>query len=326
MAEQDLKFLLDELKKVQQDFYRKFGISDIISNSKIFEVLVANGLNHDLIPGHSRSRDARDTAGIYEYKHYKELSSNHSWTFNDYSDSTINSLRSIEAVVFAHIDDRVYPPKFDWFYKVKGGVISNYLAKATLVIRNVRRMINVSPNQLEKLIGVKRSTVADGNGKYSPWLNKIFELVRQIEELTETKGLLTSNKIWELLVASKIGHKVLSEQGGRKGAHDAVDKDGGFYEYKVAKNHSWNFQDISNAVLNKYLEDKGIILAVIDKENMEVKKVYAADPKRVVAKLKEKLRDKESRFLELGKEIRRKQVSLSKGDLELIRAKLIFSK
>ena len=50
-----------------------------------------------------------------------ELSSNHSWTFNDFSDTTINKLNSeLISVIFAHIDDSVSTPNFDWFYEIKG--------------------------------------------------------------------------------------------------------------------------------------------------------------------------------------------------------------
>jgi len=78
-----LKELFNELKKIQSFFVEKYGVDDIYSNSKIFEILIANELNHILIPGHSGSKDAKDEDGNeYEYKHFKETSGNHSWTFN----------------------------------------------------------------------------------------------------------------------------------------------------------------------------------------------------------------------------------------------------
>ena len=56
----------------------------------------------------------------YEYKHYKELSSNHSWTFNDFSDTTINKLNSeLISVIFAHIDDSVSTQILIGFMKSK---------------------------------------------------------------------------------------------------------------------------------------------------------------------------------------------------------------
>ena len=73
----------------------------------------------------------------------------------------------------------------------------------------------------------------------------IYNIIQELEYITRTKNLLTSNKFWELLVALNLNHTVNSEQGGREGAHDATDKFGNTYEYKVSKNYSWNFQDIS---------------------------------------------------------------------------------
>ena len=51
-----LRKLLSELKKIQDFFLEKYGVDDIYSNSKIFEILIANELNHILIPGHSGIR------------------------------------------------------------------------------------------------------------------------------------------------------------------------------------------------------------------------------------------------------------------------------
>ena len=102
------KFFLqiEKLKSVQAEFLEKYNVDDILSNSKIFEILIANELSHILIPGHSGSRDAKDNKdNVYEYKHFKETSSNHSWTFNDFSDTTINKLIDTKSVIFAHIDD-----------------------------------------------------------------------------------------------------------------------------------------------------------------------------------------------------------------------------
>jgi hypothetical protein len=67
--------LIDEYRSIQDDFLQIFGVNDIFSNSKIYEVLIANKLNHILIPGHSGSKDAKDDEGN-EYKHKHK--SNHS--------------------------------------------------------------------------------------------------------------------------------------------------------------------------------------------------------------------------------------------------------
>jgi len=310
--------LIDELRQIQEDFCKTFEVTDIITNSKIFEILIADNLDHLLIPGHSGSRDAKDEkGGEFEYKHFKESSSNHSWTFNDYSDTTIEKLKEVEGVIFAHINDEVDGfPEFDWYYKVPGEIMSKYLEEATVPIANDRKMINVSPNQIQTKLKISRTTVTPVNGKYYKWIKKIVDISGKIEKAVGTKGILTSNKFWEVLVALKLNHKVESEQA----KHDAVDDKGNTYEYKVAKNDSWSFQDISDGVLKKYLENKGIILAIVDKEKLEVVKIYEANPGEVVKRLKEKLQEKEKRYRDNGKEIRRKQVNLSHGDLQKIKA------
>jgi len=291
----------------------------------VFEVIIANALNHELIPGHSGSRDAKDSHGIYEYKHYKETSSNHSWTFNDYTDNTISKLKTIKAVIFAHIHDSRIPIIFDWYYKVPGNIISTYLSTATAPIRNNRKMINVSPRQIEQKIGLHRTIVRkQQRGKYTQWIGDIFSVIRRMENICSTKGLLTSNKFWEVLTAAELNHNVLSEQGGRAGAHDAIDANGNFYEYKVAKSFSWNFQDISDKVLQKYHSDKAIILAVVDKNEYTIKKLYSVDSKIAVPYLKDKLTKKKLVYKQKGKELRRKQVSLNRSDLEPLQATQII--
>ena len=72
-----------EFAKIQEHFREEYGSKDIVSGSKFYEIIIANELNHDIIPGQSGTKDAKDEKGEYEYKHYKEQSSNHSWTFND---------------------------------------------------------------------------------------------------------------------------------------------------------------------------------------------------------------------------------------------------
>lgn len=318
----NINHLIQQLKQIQSDFYSAFGVTDIITNSKIFEILIADALDHVLIPGHSGSRDAKDSAGNeFEYKHYKESSSNHTWTFNDFSDTTIAKLLNTKAVIFAHIQDvDVSFPKFDWYYEVPGRVISNYLAKATRKIKNNRKMINVSSNQIEEHLELTKQSVTHSADRYSSWIKRIIDIASKIETEVGTRGILTSNKFWEVLVALKLGHKVQSEQA----KHDAADDLGNLYEYKVAKGLSWSFQDISSEVLHKYLSDKSVILASVDKNDFVVKKIYEADAKKVVKLLRRKLHEKGRRYLSLGKEIRRKQISLNPKDLKSIRAKLVY--
>jgi len=320
------ELLINKYRNIQSDFLKNFNVDDIFSNSKIYEIIIANELDHILIPGHSGSKDAKDDSGrIYEYKHYKESSSNHTWTFNDFTDSTIEKLNSCDFVIFAHIDDSQYPEKFDWYYQVNGSIVSSYLLNATKKIMNKRKMINVSRNNLESLMNEYiRKIKNKKNGKYSQWLDKIYSIETKLEECVNVKNLLTSNKIWEVLIAVELNHNVNSEQGGRLGAHDAFDEFGNFYEYKVSKTNSWNFQDISDNVLNKYIHDSAIILAVVDKINIKVVAIYSANPNKVVKRLKEKLAMKIEKFRNEEKALRRLQVTLTKGDLDLINAKKIF--
>ncbi len=326
----ELKKLIDQLKKIQDYFFQKYGVDDIYSNSKIFEIVIANELNHELIPGHSGSKDAKSSQGEFEYKHYKETSSNHSWTFNDYSDTTIAGLKKIYSAIFAHIDDRYFPPILDWYIEVDGATCSKYLDSRTKKLLsakpkgkvNDRKMINFSALQLERDLKIKKTKVKsiNKNGMYYDKIILIQNISKQLEKITGVSQIFTSNKFWELLVALILGHCVLSEQSG----HDAKDCLGNTYEYKVSKNHSWNFQDISPNVLHKYESDKEIILAVVDKQNIVVTNIYSADSKKVVEILKEKLGAKKSRFAKNGKELRRSQVSLSKGDLRIVEARKIF--
>ena len=127
---------LKGLLKIQNIFKEKYGIEDIFSNSKFYEIIIANQLNHTSIPGHSGSRDAKDkNSAEYEYKHFKETSSNHSWTFNDYTDHIINGMHKY-TFIFAHINDKdyKYPGIMDWYFKVDGKIIQSYLKNATFFL------------------------------------------------------------------------------------------------------------------------------------------------------------------------------------------------
>ena len=325
--EQKLNELLAEMRSIQREFEEHHEVNDIWSNSKIYEVLIANSLNHTMIPGHSGSLDARDESGReYEYKHFKETSSNHSWTFNDYSDETIRKLKTkVNEVVFAHIQDNSHPPHFDWAYRVPGAVVAGYLDQYTQGMQNARRMINVGPNQIESRLGINRTPLANLNktGPYATLLARIFKLSKELETLVNVENVLTSNKFWEVLVSVPLGHQVNSEQGGRAGAHDAADEAGLDYEYKVSKSRSWNFQDISENVLNKYLNCEEIVLAIVDKQKIEVSEIWFAKPSDVVKVLREKLAQKKVKFAAEGKELRRLQVGLTAGDLPRTKARRV---
>lgn len=317
--------LFESLRRMEKDFLDKYGVDDIYSNSKIYEILIANHFGHYLIPGHSGSRDAKDRHGNeIEYKHFKETSSNHSWTFNDFSDETIKKLYYCPYVYFVYVDDLhfAFPGQITWAYIVEGKIVSNYLKEATKKIQNARKMINVSAKQLES-IGCTRTNYKPFDvlkGSYGADLHNIIESINRLEKLTGVHGLLTSNKIWELMIGLKLNHTVNSEQGGREGAHDASDELGNLYEYKVSKTYSWNFQDISDNVLKKYYNDNKIILAVVNKTMLKIDAIFSADPENVVPLLKSKLDEKIKKLEEKGKEIRRLQVSLSKSDLIRIKA------
>lgn len=210
--------ILNSLREIQIGFEEEYGVNDIFSNSKIYEIQIANSLGHDLIPGHSGSRDAKNGMIEFEYKHFKETSSNHSWTFNDYSETTIERLKDPNLVlIFAHVDDSKKPSIFDWYYEVSGFQMHKYLTEFTKAIKNNRKMINVSGIQIENRIGEKLKKVPQIDGRYEEWLHQIFEVTDELEILTGVPGVITSNKIWEVVVAATLKHKVNGEQGGRAG-------------------------------------------------------------------------------------------------------------
>lgn len=313
---------LQALAKIQLFFRENYGVNDIFSNSKFYEMIIANQLGHLPIPGHSGSRDAKDESGHeIEYKHFKESSSNHSWTFNDFSENLISHMHEY-SFVFSHIDDEnyKYPGIMDWYYIVDGAIMEKYLSAATQKIQNSRKMINVSPKQLESLGICKQyaniNTAKSYEGIFKNQLLSISDISEHLEKLTGVDKILTSNKLYELLVALELNHKVNPENGGRSGAHDAEDKFGNTYEYKVYKTRTWNFQDISDAVLSKYLLDKKIILALVDKENLQITEIYSANPSEIVPILKAKLEAKAKSWAARGKKLPRKQISLSYSDVK----------
>jgi hypothetical protein len=162
------------------------------------------------------------------------------------------------------------------------------------------------------------------SGKYSAELERIFTSVKSLEDALSLKNLLTSSKLWELIIAEELGHSVNSEQGGRAGAHDAHDNQGSWYEYKINQSIGWSFQDISDAVLRKYLDLEAFILAVVDKPNFTVKEIYRVETKPLISIIKAK-RDKKSKdYKSKGKEVRREQVTFGKAELVLAKAERIL--
>lgn len=308
---------INKLKELS-DFFYENGIVDIYTNSKIYEVLIAHQLGHHIINGHAYSSDAEDEYGNrYEYKHYKQSSSNHTWTFNDYTTWTIERLYYIKAVYFVVIDDRYVFPKIKKIYIVSGKEVAEYLKAKDPSIQNHRKMINISINQITDFMSYELINKNDErlfNYRHSLRdklfhieLNDIFITARQIEEIIKVRGILTSNKLWELLVACKLRHKINPDQK----KHDAYDIKGRTYEYKVNIKPHWTFQDISDNVLDSYLNNEKIILAVVDKQAFVVKQIVSCQPEAIKEVLEKKLNDKKERTLE----IRRLTASIGKKDI-----------
>ena len=300
-----LRMLLKKLKTLS-DFFLSIGIRDIYTNSKIYEVFMAHIFNHSIINGHAYTPDAEDEFGnLFEYKHYKVSSSNHTWTFNDFSENTIDHLNSVDNVFFSIIDDTCIIPQMIATYMVPGYEVSRYLSTATLGICNKRKMINISEHQI-----INNMTYSlQKSFNYTPCneLEDIFSTAYEVEKLVNVSGILTSNKLWELLVGIELNHMINSDQK----KHDAIDEYGNTYEYKVSSKINWTFQDITNSVLNSYLKDESIILAVVDKKEFEVKAICACNPEAIVSILKLKLKKKR----EQTKEIRRLSAGIGINDI-----------
>lgn len=290
--------LISRLKELS-DFFCKNGVRDIYTNSKIYEVLMANQLGHQIIDGHAYSPDARDEEGnLYEYKHYKESSSNHTWTFNDFTCRTIKKLCDVKSVYFAVIDDKYVIPKIGKIYIVPGREVAKYMEIKTQNIVNKRKMINISARQITDSmqydimmshdIETRHRVQLPFETLYFTMLEEIFITARKIEEIIDVDGILTSNKLWELLVACKLNHKINPEQK----KHDAYDINNRTYEYKVSVAPRWDFQDISENVLASYRNDEKIILAIVDKRAFVVRCIAACQPEAIIRILKDKLANK----------------------------------
>lgn len=48
----DIEKIIDELFIIQLEFLHDYGVNDIFSNSKFYEIIIANQLDHRPIPGH----------------------------------------------------------------------------------------------------------------------------------------------------------------------------------------------------------------------------------------------------------------------------------
>lgn len=316
----ELNILINELKELS-NYFSSIGIYDIYTNSKIYELLMAVQFNHRIANGHAYTHDAYDEFGnFYEYKHYKLSSSNHTWTFNDFSISTIIKLERLKSVCFAIINDEKIIPYVSKAYIVPGIVVSKYLLNKTPEIHNNRKMINISEHQIIENMGCE-IICRDDNWSCAE-LRNVFITANKIEKLINVKGILTSNKLWELLVACKLGHKINPEQK----SHDAYDDNEHTYEYKVRSNftRNWIFQDISKNVLNSYLTDEKIVLAVVNKRDFVVEDIYLCNPAAIVYILEWKLEQKRKRFREIKRLsasicVRDIHAMLKYGDAEWVR-------
>ena len=293
--------------KVLSDYFYSNGIEDIYTNSKIYEVLISEQFNHRIINGHAHTPDAEDSSGaLYEYKHFKLSSSNHTWTFNDFSDMTIENLYGVKEVWFTVINDETVIPMIEKIYMVSGEEVANYLQLHTPYITNTRRMVNISPTQI--INNMLYEVYEPARTICSEPLQEIFTTANLIEQMISVDGILTSNKLWELLVACELGHNINPDQK----KHDAYDQFGRTYEYKVSSRTSWTFQDITINVLSGYLQDEKIVLSVVDKKNFQVVKVCYCDPDALVSILENKLQDKRERV----ETINRLSVTIGVGDIK----------
>lgn len=301
----NLNTLINELKDLS-DYFSLFGIYDIYTNSKIYEVLMAVQFNHRIINGHAYTPDAYDKSdNFYEYKHYKLSSSNHTWTFNDFSTLTITKLKNVKSVYFAIINDEEDIPYVSKAYIVPGIVVSKYLLDKTPEIHNKRKMINISEHQI--IENMTYEIICPDVNWSCKELENVFITANKIEKLINVKGILTSNKLWELLVACQLGHYINSDQK----KHDTYDNNEHTYEYKVSVTKRWTFQDISSNVLNSYLTDEKIVLAWVNKRDFIVEDIYLCDPAAIVAILEWKLEQRRKRF----PEIRRLSASIGVNDI-----------
>lgn len=279
-----IDYYINQLHNIALDFEMNRGLLDIFTNSKIYEVVISEQLDHHIINGHAHTFDAVDSDGqIFEYKHFKLSSSNHTWTFNDFSSLTINHLRRIDYVIFAIIDNFQEVPVLTQYYSVPAIDVSDYLTENTPSIRNTRSMINISPHQIEHILF--QSPIYVDAFYNSALLRRTFHIASELTRLTGVDNVLTSNKLWELLVSIELGHSINPEQK----KHDATDMYGNTYEYKVSVRRSWSFQDISDNVLSGYLDDTSIILATVDKKTFSVLHIYECSPQAIVRILIDKL-------------------------------------
>lgn len=306
--------IFEELKKIQDELGSITGEYNIYSSSKIYEIIIANMFGHNIVTG-AHGADAQSYNDFYEYKHYKESSSNHTWTFNDYSQDTLEKLKS-KTVFFVHIEDVKYDNPFnyiDWYYKVNGDAIAEYISNWAKKSDNQRKMVNISALQLERNCKADKiyPTNDCSNGHYSAYIKRIFECINYLEKMTKTTNLLTSNKLWELFLANKLGHRINSKQGGTGGKHDAEDFNNRKFEYKISQTTSWVFEDISDAVIDNMRLLDGIYVATVDKRYFTARRIFLLDTKKTMDFLARKRDAMINKKKKENKPIKRLNVTLS---------------
>lgn len=299
--------------RIAKDFGDVTGEYDIYTNSKVYEIVIANYLDYNTIKGHSKSFDAEKDGNFAEIKHYKKSSKNHTWTFNDYSNETLAHLET-EDVFFCFIDDESedLANSFKWFYKVSGLDVADYIRTKSEHLTNTRSMINISPKQVETFLHGKKALCCPVySGKYMKYLIDIYETVSELEQVSETYNLLTSNKLWELVLATELGHTVNCDQGGSTGLYDAF-KDNLKYEYKIsARSNAWTFEDLSENVLNRLRSMHRIVVSRIDKSNFTVLGYFYLDPEKTCKYLQSILTKKIEEKKQKGKKLKRNNVHLT---------------
>lgn len=315
---QTIDDFFENLKQLQEDFGKITGEYNIYTNSKFYEILIANQFNHTITNG-AHGPDATIQNIKAEYKHYKESSSNHSWAFNDYSDNILNRLKDT-TVYFVHVNDKLHkdPFKFiDWYYVIDGHLVSQYIKEVSATSVNTRKMINIRRKQLNtyfKSSPIQETKYLD-KGKYAYFIREIHKNIASLEKITNSQNLLTSNKLWELFLAQSLGHSINSKQGGSDGKHDASDNMYQKFEYKISTKSNWTFEDVSDNVIDSARELDGIYVATIDKRKFIIKMTYLLDTNKTLNYIKKKRDTMIEQKTKKNKAIRRLNVSISKKEL-----------
>lgn len=94
-------------------------------------------------------------------------------------------------------------------YIVQGEKVAKYLENSTTGIRNHRKMINIRKHQIVN--NMRHNVIKPNPVKVSNVIRDVFTVSNEIELITEIRGILTSNKLWELYVSGELGHRINPE-------------------------------------------------------------------------------------------------------------------